>query len=62
MSVLHLKVGSGYLISVSVVFGTDSVQILEDHDFSRPDYLVPRVARVDEFRPGLVVQRLQCLE
>lgn len=47
---------------MSVVFGTDSVQILEDHDFSRPDYLVPRVARVDEFRPGLVVQRPQCLE
>ena len=61
MSALHLTVGSGYLISVSVVIRTDSVQILEDHDFSRPDYLVPRVARV-EFHPGLVVQRPQCLE
>lgn len=63
MPVLHLMVGSGYLIGAFAAFGTDWVQILEsrDHDFHRPDHFVQRAVRVDEFLPELVVQRMQCL-
>lgn len=62
MYVLHLTVGSEYLIDMSVVFGIDWVQVPVDHDFPRPDCFVQRAVRLGEFRPEVVVQRMQCLE
>lgn len=62
MYVLHLMVGSEYLIDMSVVFGIDWVQVPVDHDFPRPDCFVQRTVRLGEFRPEVVVQRTQCLE
>lgn len=62
MYVLHLMVGSEYLIYMSVVFDIDWVQNPVDHDFPRPDCFVQRAVRLGEFRPEVVVQRTERLE